>query len=149
MKLKPQNIIVSSLLLILLLMVMLVNISIFISGPNQKYEKKIDQVTDQIKAKNPDIKDITRHAFKFITYQGESKNQLLWFDENGKQLMKRDIDTYQLDNVKEIAMNEYGFKNPKILLGYGKKNAVYQIIEEKKSLYLDYDSLKKIYYLEG
>ncbi|MEG0290544.1 MAG: hypothetical protein RR524_03130 [Erysipelotrichaceae bacterium] len=144
------NTISKSLLLVLILVcVLYLNIANFITGPVQKYDHDIQLVVDKIKTEYKGIDEINRHAFSYITYQGEYKQQIMWFDENGDPIMKRKAKTRKDDKALAIAIQDYQFVNPKVSLGYGKKNAVYVIKEAKRELYLDYDKFTKVYYWEG
>lgn len=149
MKFNIRHIIVSLLLLGLLAVVVFVNISLFISGPKQKYDQDILDVETKIHKENKNIDNITRHAFSYVVYVGESENRYVWFDAYGDKLLHRDKDTYDEAKAASIAMSDYGFAKAKVSLGYGYKKPVYVIKDSGKELYLDYDSMKEIFYMEG
>lgn len=67
MKINGKSLAVSIGLLAVLLIVLLVESSIFISGPSRKYEEKIDEQMSAIRDTYKEIKNLHRDAFYYIT----------------------------------------------------------------------------------
>ena len=76
MKINGKSLAVSIGLLAVLLIVLLVESSIFISGPSRKYEEKIDEQMSAIRDTYKEIKNLHRDAFYYITYVGEDADNL-------------------------------------------------------------------------
>lgn len=146
---RMRNLIVTGLLLLLLAGVWVVEISVFIAGPNQKYEKDIAAIQTKIAQDYKNIDALKRHAFHYVTYSGQGANYDYWFDQDGKLLMKRSIKKDRREEALQKAVDKYQIDNAKVSLGYGYKNAVYIITGNNKTVYYDFDSLKQVYYREG
>ncbi len=145
---RMRNIVVTSLLLLILAGVLIVEISVFITGPNQKYEKDIAAVKVKIAQDYKNIEAVERHAFHYVTYSGHSSNYDYWFDQDGKLLMKRSIKKDRREEAMQKAIDTYQLKEAKVTLGYGYKNAVYIVTGKHQTVYYDFDSLKQVYYRE-
>ena len=78
MKINGKSLAVSIGLLAVLLIVLLVESSIFISGPSRKYEEKIDEQMSAIRDTYKEIKNLRRDAFYYITYVGEDADNYVW-----------------------------------------------------------------------
>ena len=73
-------------MLAVLLIVLLVESSIFISGPSRKYEEKIDEQMSAIRDTYKEIKNLHRDAFYYITYVGRGCGYYVWFNDKGKAI---------------------------------------------------------------
>ena len=147
MKINWKSIGITSVLLIVLCVVIVVEISLFISGPARKYEHDIEEQVNRIETKYKDIKQLQRHVFYYTTYVGQDDKTIVWFNELGKVIVTRKLQTLQSDKAKEIAATDYGIFDAAISLGYGYDNPVYVVKGKKGSILLDYDTLKEVYYL--
>ena len=87
MKINGKSLAVSIGLLAVLLIVLLVESSIFISGPSRKYEEKIDEQMSAIRDTYKEIKNLHRDAFYYITYVGEDADNYVWFNDKGKAIV--------------------------------------------------------------
>ena len=137
MKINGKSLAVSIGLLAVLLIVLLVESSIFISGPSRKYEEKIDEQMSAIRDTYKEIKNLRRDAFNYV-----------WFNDKGKAIVSRKKDTEQTDKVKQEVQKRYGAKEIQVALGYGYDNPVYVVDCSAGEILLDYDSLKEVYYLK-
>lgn len=148
MKLNGRSIAISAGLLLVLLVVLLVEISLFISGPARQYDDKIDAQMAKITKTYQDIKNLRRDAFYYITYVGEDKDMLVWFNEKGKAIVSKEKNTLQTEKVKQVAQKEYGAKDIQVSLGYGYDNPVYVVDCSLGRILFDYDTLHEVYYLK-
>lgn len=89
MKINGKSLAVSAGLIALLLVVLLVESSIFISGPSRKYEEKIAGQMAAIQGTYKEIKNLHRDAFYYITYVGEDADNYVWFNDAGKAIVSR------------------------------------------------------------
>ena len=117
MKINGKSLAVSIGLLAVLLIVLLVESSIFISGPSRKYEEKIDEQMSAIRDTYKEIKNLRRDAFYYITYVGEDADNYVWFNDKGKAIVSRKKDTEQTDKVKQEVQKRYGAKEIQVALG--------------------------------
>lgn len=148
MKFNGKSMALTAGLLVLLGCVMLVEISIFISGPSYKYKSDIEQEMKLITTTYKDVTEVSRDVFYYTTYVGEDKNTIVWFNEKGKVITSQKKKTLKLEEVKRIVKDDYGIKKSDIRLGYGYDNPVYVIESKGGKLLLDYDTLKEVYYLK-
>ena len=148
MKINGKSLAVSIGLLAVLLIVLLVESSIFISGPSRKYEEKIDEQMSAIRDTYKEIKNLHRDAFYYITYVGEDADNYVLFNDKGKAIVSRKKDTDQTDKVKQEVQKRYGAKDIQVALGYGYDNPVYAVECSAGQILLDYDSLKEVYFLK-
>ena len=141
MKINGKSLAVSIGLLAVLLIVLLVESSIFISGPSRKYEEKIDEQMSAIRDTYKEIQNLHR-------YVGEDADNYVWFNDKGKAIVSRKKDTDQTDKVKQEVQKRYGAKDIQVALGYGYDNPVYAVECSAGQILLDYDSLKEVYFLK-
>ena len=73
MKINGKSLAVSIGLLAVLLIVLLVESSIFISGPSRKYEEKIDEQMSAIRDTYKEIKNLRRDAFYTLPMWGRMR----------------------------------------------------------------------------
>lgn len=135
-------------LLLVLLIVLLVEVSLFISGPNRKYEKKIADQIAVIEAKNSDLEGIERHVFQYITYSGKGKGSYFWYNEEGNVIVERKLNTYKANEVEAKVKKNYQVNDIKITLGYGYDNPVYVVKTDVGEILFDYDTLEEVFYLK-
>ena len=148
MKINGKSLAISIGLLAVLAIVLLVESSIFISGPSRKYEEKIDEQMSAIRDTYKEIKNLRRDAFYYITYVGEDADNYVWFNDAGKAIVSRKKDTIQMDIVKQEVEKRYGAKDVQVALGYGYDNPVYVVNCSVGQILLDYDNLHEVYYLK-
>lgn len=148
MKFNGKSLAVTISLCILLLIVLLIEVSIFISGPSQKYASDIKKQEQTILTKYKDIKILRRDAFYYITYVGEDTDSYVWFNKVGTAIQKRAKSTLKTQEVKAKIEKDYQGKDIKIALGYGYQNPVYVVNFDKGMVLLDYDTLDEIYFLK-
>ena len=146
---RMRNIVVTGLLLLVLAGVLIVEVSVFIAGPNQKYEQDIAAVKTKIAKDYKNIDAVERHAFHYVTYSGRGSQYDYWFDQDGKLLMKRSIKEDRREEALQKAIDKHQIEEANVTLGYGYKNAVYIVTGKQKTVYYDFDSLKQVYYREG
>lgn len=149
MKLNGKSLVVTISLCILLLIVLLIEVSIFISGPSQKYASDIKKQEHIIQTKYKGIKILRRDAFYYITYVGEDNDNYVWFNEAETAIQKRAKSTLKIDEVKSKIEKDYQGKHIKIELGYGYQNPVYVVNCDKGMVLLDYDTLDEVYFLKA
>lgn len=145
MKLHGRNVMVTLGLLLVLFLVVLVEIIIFISGPNLRYEDKVASQEAVIKETYKDVKDLQRHVFTYIMYIGEDDQKVYWFNENGEVLTSHAKTELQMEEAARIAKETYGMEHASIQLGYGYDNPVYILDGEKAEVYLDFATLKEVW----
>lgn len=148
MKFNGKSLAVTASLLIVLLVVVLIEISIFISGPSRKYEADIKKQEQKIQTKYKEIKKLHRDAFYYVTYVGEDSSSYVWFNEKGNAIQKREKNTLKMDAVKTKIEKDYQGKDIEVTLGYGYHNPVYVVYCNQGKIVLDYDSLEEIYFLK-
>lgn len=148
MKLNWKSIGITSVLIVLLCGVIIVELSLFISGPARKYEGQIDDEMARIQEKYKNIKNMDRHVFYYTTYVGEDTKTIVWFNVKGKAIVNRKKNTLKIEEAKQVAQSTYGAKEVEVALGYGYDNPVYVIQSDVGSILLDYDTLKEVYYLK-
>lgn len=148
MKFNGKSLALSALLLIVLCCVVFIEISIFISGPSQRYADTIKKQEQVIKSNYSEIKQLRRDAFYYITYVGEDATAYVWFNEKGEAIQKREKATLKIEEVKAKIEKDYQGKDIRLELGYGYKNPVYVVQCNQGMILLDYDTLSEIYYLK-
>lgn len=148
MKINWKSISITGVLLIVLCLVVLIEISLFISGPARKYEHDVEKQMQTIQTKYQDIQQLQRHVFYYTTYVGQDDKTVVWFNELGKVIVSRKKSTLDLAAAKQKAEEVYGIVNASVTLGYGYDNPVYVIVGKEGSVLLDYDTLKEVYFLK-
>lgn len=148
MKLNGKSIIITTVLVVVLMLVLLIEISLFITGPSAKYDAKVEKQIAAIEKEYQDIKDIKRHIFHYIVYIGKDDEKIVWFNEEAKPIISKEKSTLQLEQAKQEAQKLYGWNSMEISLGYGYNNPVYVIQSNNCEVLLDYDTLKVVYYLD-
>lgn len=146
MKLHGKNLLITIGLLLVLGCVLLVEICLFISGPNLRYASKIDEQKEVITSKVEDITNIERHVFSYVVYSGEDASQVYWFNENGELMTKRSKSEASFENALARAKESYALSDPVITYGYGYKNPVYVIEDASAEIYLDIDTMEEVFY---
>lgn len=146
MKLHGKNLFVTIGLLLLLVIVLLVEICLFISGPNMRYAAKISEQKAAITSKVEGITNLERHVFSYVIYSGEDEEQVYWFNENGELLTKRDRNTLSQEEALAKAIAEHGLQDASVHYGFGYKKPVYVIEDSSAEIYLDIDSMEEIFY---
>lgn len=145
MNINIKSLTLSVALCLLFVVVILSEIGIFISGPKNYYEDKVTSQINTIKESYQDITDINRHVFSYIIYSGQMGNEVLWFNENGLLLTKRDVNV--IDKEKALLQaKEMGIESEQVSLGYGYDNPVYVVENEQVEVYLDVDTMKQVFY---
>lgn len=146
MKLHGKNLLITIGLLLVLCLVLLVEICLFISGPNLRYASKIDEQKEVITSKVEGITNIQRHVFSYVVYSGEDTDEIYWFNENGELMTKRSKSEVSFENALAKAGESYTLSEPKITYGFGYKNPVYVIEDASAEIYLDIDSMEEVFY---
>lgn len=142
-----KRIAVTVILIIILFGVIYMGISIFISGPNQSYEKQIaDKITFIKEQSEDEIIEMNRYAFQYITYVAKTKSEWVWFNEDGKELLRRTQSEEDVKTIQEVAFQKYNIEDANIQIVYGFENGAYQIETDEYQLLFDYDTLDEIYY---
>lgn len=149
MKINGKSITITVGLIVVAALVLLIEVSMFISGPSRKYESDIEKQKSTIRETYRDIKDLQRHAFYYITYVGEDAESIVWFNEKGEAIQTRKKDTRKDSEVVERVRKDYQAKDIKVSLGYGYNNPVYVITCNAGDILLDYDTLEEVYYLKA
>lgn len=148
MKINGKSIAVTAILIIVLFFVIMIEIALFISGPSEKYEAKVQQQISAIQKDYKDIDNIKRHVFHYIVYIGEDEDTIVWFNEEAKPIVSKEKSSLQLEKARQEAKALYGFDDVEVSLGYGYNNPVYVIQSDDCELLLDYDTFKTVYYLD-
>lgn len=148
MKFNGRNLLVTSGLIVVLLLVIIVEISLFISGPKQKYEADIEQVNKQIQTEYKAVHTTGRHVFAYIMYMGEDSNTAYWFNEEGKLMTSREKNTLQMETALAKAQLLYTMADATVSLGYGYDGPIYIVANEQEEVYFDIDTMEKVYYRE-
>lgn len=146
MKVNGKSIAITAVLAVVLIAVILVEISLFISGPARSYEAKIANQEKAITDKYQDIEHLTRHVFKYIVYIGDDDENIVWFNEEADAIVSKEKSTLQMDKALQTASQAYGLENSEAVLGYGYDNPVYLITSGDVEVMLDYDTLKVVHY---
>ena len=149
MKINGKSIAITAGLLVVAMLVLLIEVSMFISGPSRKYESDIAKQESAIRTTYRDIKDLNRHAFYYITYVGEDQENIVWFNEKGEAIQNRKKDTRRDEEVVALVQKKYRASDVKLSLGYGYNNPVYVISCNAGDILLDYDTLEEVYYLKA
>ena len=147
MKINGKSIALSVGLSLVLLIVLLAEFSIFSSGPSRKYEEEVRNQMTAIQETYREIENLHRDAFYYITYIGEDSENYVWFNEEGQAIISKEKSSLQMNQVKEIAAQDYNMEDAEITLGYGYDNPVYVITKGETEIRLDYDDLHEVYYL--
>lgn len=129
----------------LIVLIVAVFWSIFISGPARIHDVQQNQVITAIKKEVPEIKGLEEHKFEYVTWQGYDETTLYWFDNAGKIITTRPIETLDYDKVRENAESDHGMEVQSVTLAYGYDTPVYLIRGSDKLLMLDYDTLEQVY----
>lgn len=148
MKINVKSLIITLCLFMILGAVILVEISLFISGPVRKYEDKIERQVAVIEEENKNIQDIQRHVFQYITYAGHDNKNYTWFNEEGAIIVQRKLATYQPNEALAKVKKDYGVEDAEITLGYGYDNPVYVATSDAGIILMDFDTLEEVYYLK-
>ena len=143
---KGKSIAITSGLVALLALVILVEISLFISGPARKYEADIEEQKAAIQEKYQNIEQLTRHVFQYVVYIGQDDQNVVWFNEEAEAIISKEKSTLQIEKAMQTVKNTYGFEG-EVSLGYGYDNPVYVVIYEDYEIMLDYDTLKVVHYM--
>lgn len=117
MKINGKSLAISIGLLAVLAIVLLVESSIFISGPSRKYEEKINEQMSAIRDTYKEIKNLRRDAFYYITYVGEDADNYVWFNDKGKAIVSRKKDTEQTEKVRQEVQKRYGARKYRLHWG--------------------------------
>lgn len=133
-------------LLVILILVLWIEICLFISGPNLRYESKVNSQIQTIKSNYQNIEDLDRHVFSYIIYIGHDKDQYHWFNERGEILTSRKLEEIDLNKAKEQAEKTYQLTDYELKIGYGYDNPVYIIENKDFEIYLDIDTMKRVFY---
>ncbi|MEJ8735885.1 hypothetical protein WKT02_00340 [Erysipelotrichaceae bacterium HCN-30851] len=147
MKINGKSIALSVGLCVVLLIVLLAEFSIFSSGPSRKYEEEVRNQMTAIQETYREIENLHRDAFYYITYIGEDSENYVWFNEKGQAIISKEKSSLQMNQVKDIAAQDYNMEDAEITLGYGYDNPVYVITDGVTEIRLDYDDLHEVYYL--
>lgn len=145
---KIQKVIFSGICLFLVVFLCYANIGLNISGPANQNKMAIGQVHERINRRFPQLQQIHRHSFKYITYSAVLKDKAYFFDHEGELIVEKDYDQSLVQQVKELAKSK-GFEANEVTLGYGYKNPVFVIEENNQFIYFDYDTLEVVYYVKG
>lgn len=148
MKINWKSIGITMGLLIVLCGVVLVEISLFISGPARRHEDVIATQMERIKDKYKNIQDLERHVFKYTTYVGEDVKKLVWFNEKGTAIVSKKKSSLEMEKARNIAKERYHAQDIVVSIGYGYDNPVYIITCDQGSILLDYDTMKEVYFLK-
>lgn len=133
-------------LLFVLMLVIWIEICLFISGPNLRYVDKIETQIQMIRANHQDIQDIHRHVFSYVIYSGHDEEQYYWFNERGEVLTTRKMDEVDISKAEHEAKNTYKLTDYELKIGYGYDNPVYIIENKDFEIYLDMDTMKRVFY---
>ncbi len=147
MKINGKSIALSVGLCVVLLIVLLAEFSIFSSGPSRKFEEEVRNQMTAIQETYREIENLHRDAFYYITYIGEDSENYVWFNEKGQAIISKEKSSLQMNQVKDIAAQDYNMEDAEITLGYGYDNPVYVITDGVTEIRLDYDELHEVYYL--
>ena len=147
MKINGKSIALSVGLCVVLLIVLLAEFSIFSSGPSRKFEEEVRNQMTAIQETCREIENLHRDAFYYITYIGEDSENYVWFNEKGQAIISKEKSSLQMNQVKDIAAQDYNMEDAEITLGYGYDNPVYVITDGVTEIRLDYDELHEVYYL--
>lgn len=147
MKNNGKSIALSVGLCVVLLIVLLAEFSIFSSGPSRKVEEEVRNQMTAIQETYREIENLHRDAFYYITYIGEDSENYVWFNEKGQAIISKEKSSLQMNQVKDIAAQDYNMEDAEITLGYGYDNPVYVITDGVTEIRLDYDDLHEVYYL--
>ena len=147
MKINGKSIALSVGLCVVLLIVLLAEFSIFSSGPSRKFEEEVRNQMTAIQETYREIENLHRDAFYYITYIGEDSENYVWFNEKGQAIISKEKSSLQMNQVKDIAAQDYNMEDAEITLGYGYDNPVYVITDGVTEIRLDYDDLHEVYYL--
>lgn len=148
MKINVKSLIITLCLCMILGAVILVEVSLFISGPVRKYEDKISNQIAVIEDEHNDIQEIQRHVFQFITYVGHDTKNYTWFNEESAIIVQRKVATYKPNDALDKVKKDYGIEDATITLGYGYDNPVYVATSTTGIILMDYDTLEEVYYLK-
>ena len=147
MKINGKSIALGVGLCVVLLIVLLAEFSIFSSGPSRKFEEEVRNQMTAIQETYREIENLHRDAFYYITYIGEDSENYVWFNEKGQAIISKEKSSLQMNQVKDIAAQDYNMEDAEITLGYGYDNPVYVITDGVTEIRLDYDDLHEVYYL--
>lgn len=145
---KIQKVIFSGICLFLVAFLFYVNIGLNISGPANQNKIAVEQVHEKINRRFPQLKEINRHSFKYITYSAVLKDKAYFFDYEGVLIVEKPYDESQIKRVKELAASK-GFEDVEVTLGYGYTNPVFVVEKDNQFLYVDYDTLEIVFYMKG
>lgn len=129
----------------LIVLIITVFWSIFISGPARIHEAQQAKVEAAIKKEVPGIKGLEENKFEYVTWQGFDDTTLYWFDNTGKVITTRPMETLDYDKVRENAGSDNDMDVESVSLAYGYDGPVYLVKGSGKMLMLDYDTLKQVY----
>lgn len=146
MKLHGRNLLITIGLFIVLGMVLLVEICLFISGPNLRYAAKIDEQKEIITSKVEDISNLQRHVFSYVVYSGENATEVYWFNEDGEMMTRREKAKLSQTEALDKVTSAYEMQEPSVWYGYGYKKPVYVIEDAYTEVYLDIDSMEEVFY---
>lgn len=135
----------TALMLAVLVSMMSVIWALFISGPANIHNMKIEQAESVMEENVPDVENLSRHLFDYVTWTGNTSDTLYWFDASGAVITSRDMSSLNYTQARETARSDYGMEADTIELAYGYSGPVYQLENSQKILMLDYDSLAWVY----
>ena len=105
-------------LLFILILIIWIEICLFISGPNLRYEDKIATQIMTIRANHQNIQEINRHVFSYVIYSGHDEEQYYWFNERGEVLTTRKMDEVDITKADYEAKNTYKLADYELKIGY-------------------------------
>lgn len=131
-----------------LVLIVVIQLCVFIVGPQLKFQKEQDRIQGLIHEEIKSDAPVYRHVFEHIAYTTQDSNYVYWFNNQGELVKKEDTDTLQLSKVESIA-SDYGIDNPSIHIGYGYDKPAYEIVGDDAYLVVDYESLDVIHLRKG
>lgn len=144
-----KSILLTIVLILILIGVFYSFVGIFISGGAIKDRNEQEAIVEKIENKTKDVEKVTKNVFKFVTYTAQTQKEYVFYDENAKKIAVRNRSAAKFDEVSELIRKEYpSLEGVKIKVGYGEKNPAYIIEKEYELLVLDYNNLKKVFYMK-
>ncbi len=133
-------------LLLILFCVIVIEMVLFVSGPAFRYDDKIASQKAVIMKNYENIKELNRHVFAYIIYEGQDDKNYYWFNENGELLTWRVLSDLDMKKAQQEAYRLHKLEDTEVSVGYGYEKPVYVVENDTYELYLDIDTFETVYF---
>ncbi|MDO4701586.1 MAG: hypothetical protein Q4A47_03080 [Erysipelotrichaceae bacterium] len=145
-----KSILLSTTLVFILIGFIVINLFIFVSGPDFKVKN------EQLKIHHNMAKQLNSQTSTFLNtfamdeivyvsiFTYDNQSEIVFYTKDFEVLDKRDAKEYAIEHMKQAITNKYGFKEFTMKLGYYQKQPVISISNHEVEIILDFDHLEEV-----